>query len=69
MEKPPLFKQFKSVEDALESYDRSVHQNHLAKATQEREEMQRRFPLDAWPSLPLEQYALGQPNSSDTYCR
>ncbi|MBK8905450.1 MAG: EVE domain-containing protein [Anaerolineaceae bacterium] len=31
--------------------------------------MQRRFPLEAWPTMHLEQYALGQPDSTDTYCR
>jgi 5-methylcytosine-specific restriction protein B len=62
-------KQLKTVEDALRGYDRNTQQDYVAKATQERTEMQRRFPLEAWPTMRLEQYALGQPDSSETYCR
>ncbi len=64
-----MSKQFKSIEAALKGYDRSVHQDHVAKAAQERTEMQGRFPMETWPSMSLEQYALGQADSSDTYCR
>jgi 5-methylcytosine-specific restriction protein B len=62
-------KQTNSVEDALKEYDRRTYQDHVAQAAQERAEMHHRFPLAAWPTMTLEQYALGQPDSSETYCR
>jgi 5-methylcytosine-specific restriction protein B len=38
-------------------------------AERERLEIVSRFPLDAWPTLPLERYALGLPESADGFCR
>ena len=32
-----------------------------------RREVQNRFPLSAWPGMPLERYALGQ-DQQDTFC-
>lgn len=64
-----MSKQIKSIEDALKEYDRRTYQDHVAKAAQERTEMLRRFPLEAWPTMTLEQYALGQSDFSETYCR
>ncbi len=38
-------------------------------AERERVEIVTRFPLDAWPTLPLERYSLGLPESADGFCR
>ncbi len=39
------------------------------KASEERQGILNRFPLEAWPQMTLERYALGQPDQEDTYCR
>lgn len=57
------------LEDALKTFDREQASVSLAAAAAQREEIQRRFPLADWPSLPLERYALGQEGQDDNYCR
>ncbi|MCB8924029.1 MAG: EVE domain-containing protein [Ardenticatenaceae bacterium] len=59
--------QFQSAARALASYDRQQDASYVQKAQEEREEMRQRFPLEKWPELTLEQYAIGQPDSSETY--
>lgn len=58
-----------SMTEALASYDRAAVKERVQAAERERKEVTDRFPLEQWPTLPLERYALGQENSEDTFCR
>ncbi len=58
-----------SLEAALASYDRALDKEQVAEGERERKEVTHRFPLEQWPTLPLENYALGQEKSEDTFCR
>jgi len=57
------------IEQAASQFDRNQVSSRRDKAEEERQALVQRFPIEQWPSLPLEQYALGQENSEDTYCR
>jgi 5-methylcytosine-specific restriction protein B len=57
------------IAQALANYDRARDQDFIQGAERERHELLQRFPLDAWPTMPLERYALGQDGSQDTFCR
>ncbi len=59
---------FQSIRDALKGYDRAALQAEVQAAEQQRQEIRSRFPREGWSTLPLEQYALGQPNSTETFC-
>jgi hypothetical protein len=48
-----------SLDAALASYDRASAHEHIALGEQERKEVTDRFPIDQWPAMPLERYALG----------
>jgi len=54
---------------ALAKHDRSSLTAHLADAQQERQQLLTRFPLESWPQMLLERYALGQEDSENTFCR
>lgn len=54
---------------AATKYDRASIKPYLLEAQKEREELLQRFPLDSWPQMPLERYALGQEDSDNTFCR
>ena len=54
-----------SIVESLRSWDRSAAARRTAEAEQLRVQFVERFPLTAWPQLPLEDYALGQ-NVQDT---
>src|SRR5512140_1210115 len=58
-----------SLEEAIRDANRTTLREEAAKAELERLEIVRRFPLDEWPSMPLERYALGLPTSPDGFCR
>jgi 5-methylcytosine-specific restriction protein B len=58
-----------SLQDAIASADRAEISARAAAGERERLEVIRRFPLDGWPSMPLERYALGTANSADSFCR
>jgi hypothetical protein len=49
-----------AIEEAVATYDRAAEKGFAAAAERERKEMLDRFPLDQWPTMPLERYALGQ---------
>jgi hypothetical protein len=51
-----------SLEEAIRGANRATLRVEAAKAELERLEIVRRFPLDEWPSMPLERYALGLPS-------
>jgi 5-methylcytosine-specific restriction enzyme B len=55
--------------DLFAKYNRGADRDRLQDAEQQRSEILRRFPVDAWPMMPLESYALGQTDSEDTFCR
>jgi 5-methylcytosine-specific restriction enzyme B len=55
--------------DALAAFNRSIISQQVQAAERERVEVVRRFPLEEWPQLPLERYALGTPDSIDSFCR
>ena len=57
-----------NLQQALAAYDKEAQRVHIETGEHERQEILKRFPLAAWPDLPLERYALGQEDSSDTYC-
>jgi 5-methylcytosine-specific restriction protein B len=57
------------IAHALATYDRARDRRHVEEAERQRQELLQRFPLDAWPAMPLERYALGQDGSQDTFCR
>jgi 5-methylcytosine-specific restriction enzyme B len=56
-----------SLEEALASWDRAAVRGEIDAAERERQEVLSRFPLDDWPTLPVERYALGVAGH-DTFC-
>ncbi|UCG42540.1 MAG: hypothetical protein JSU73_11840 [candidate division WOR-3 bacterium] len=59
----------KTLKAALADYDRNEARKSVEEGEKQRAEMLRRLPLEEWPNLPLERYAVGQENSADTFCR
>ena len=57
-----------NINEALTNYDRGKHAAHFAAIEQERKEMLRRFPLESWPEMRLEDYAVGQDDSKSNFC-
>ena len=49
-----------SIVESLTAWDRAAAARRAAEAEQLRVQFVERFPLTAWPQLPLEDYALGQ---------
>ncbi len=64
-----MLKKRLSIEEAVASYDRASAAEHIGQGQRELEEVTARFPLDAWPTMPLERYALGQESSDETFCQ
>jgi len=64
MPKEPL-----SLQEALMKCSRESLEPLVARAREERETIQRLFPIDQWPELPVERYALGtdRPQESFSY--
>ncbi|PKO01263.1 MAG: hypothetical protein CVU42_00190 [Chloroflexi bacterium HGW-Chloroflexi-4] len=60
---------FKSIQDAIVLFDRKSIQEHIQAGEKERQEILQRFPIFDWPAMPLEKYALGLPQSADSFCR
>ena len=46
-------------EEAIAAFDRASLRADVEAAERERLEVVTRFPLDSWPDMPLERYALG----------
>src|SRR5688500_3604483 len=57
-----------SINEALTSYNRTSEADAVQSAEQERQEVVARFPIDAWPTMPLERYALGQGDTHESFC-
>ncbi|OBH30751.1 hypothetical protein A5692_18740 [Mycobacterium sp. E342] len=55
--------QHQSIIDALNTWDRQATGKRVAEATALREDFVNRFPKSAWPSMSVEDYALGQGNN------
>ena len=60
--------QLSTIQEALAAYDREAARDEIEAAERERQQILQRFPLQEWPTLPLERYALGQPDTTETYC-
>ncbi|MBB3086557.1 AAA family ATPase [Geodermatophilus sabuli] len=56
-----------SIESALRTWD-PTESGRLGETEQLREDFTRRFHLEAWPTLPIESYALGQQTPGGTVC-
>lgn len=56
-----------SIVEALASWDREAAAARRDQSERLRSEFVARFPINAWPTMSLQQYALGQ-NSQDTVC-
>ena len=50
-----------SIAEALSSWDRDSSMPAVSEADSLRTEFLERFPINDWPDLPLERYALGRP--------
>ena len=57
-----------TLSQAIAQFDRSPTSSAAAGYRAQRAEILKRFPLDQWPEMRLEDYALGQPGVEDTYC-
>ena len=57
-----------SIREALQSWDREAVAERVVAASGLRTEFVNRFPLDGWPQMPLESYALGQTIDGGTVC-
>ncbi|MFD4402352.1 AAA family ATPase [Nocardia sp. NPDC058499] len=58
------------IQAAVAEFDRSAYSERLATGEGQRQQIVEHFPLDEWPSMPLERYALGVGQGSEmTYCR
>ncbi|NVI86439.1 McrB family protein [Actinomadura sp. BRA 177] len=58
----------KPLSKALAEFDRAARADQIAEADAEIAQVVRDFPLDAWPTMPLERYALGTDVYQDSFC-
>ena len=58
-----------TLTETIARFDRSEKNEAAAGYREQRAEMLNRFPRDVWPQMRLEDYALGQSDAEDTYCR
>jgi len=56
------------LEDAVRAFDRGSVAAAVAEADRHAAEIRTSFPLSDWPSLPVERYALGLPDSKASFC-
>ena len=57
-----------SLQQAIEKYKEINDDDFVSIAAVERAKLLDRFPLDAWPSMSLERYALGHEGFKDSFC-
>lgn len=57
-----------TLSEALKTYDRAAHRDIAQSADAIRAEIVARFPLDEWPTMPLERYALGGQDKRESFC-
>ena len=65
----PLITVSGSLKDAISKYDRGSDRDKIDRAEAQRAEALQHFPLDHWPDMTLEEYALGQDEHEDNFCR
>jgi 5-methylcytosine-specific restriction enzyme B len=58
-----------TLQQALSTFDRAAAATDMATAEKRRADFLARFPESAWTTMPLERYALGQGDSSETFSR
>lgn len=58
-----------TIQQAVSTFDRAAAAAFDKASDDIRKTILSKFPKDAWSSMPLERYALGQSDSADTYCR
>jgi hypothetical protein len=56
------------IAQALESYDRGAQQAEIESAAAERAKTLELFPKAGWAEMPLDRYALGQPENTENLC-
>jgi 5-methylcytosine-specific restriction enzyme B len=57
------------IDRIVETLDRALYADDVTRAEQQRQEILTRFPRSEWPEMPLERYAIGQQDSSQTLGR
>lgn len=57
------------IEEAIAAFDREAHAGAMQRHSEQRAALIERFPIERWPEMRIEEYALGQENSEETYCR
>jgi 5-methylcytosine-specific restriction enzyme B len=57
------------IHHIVEGFNRASHAADVERAEEQRQEILERFPRSAWPEMPLERYAIGQEDSSETFGR
>jgi len=57
------------IQEAIKAYPKESDSDFVKAAEEERKAILQRFPLEAWQDMPLENYAVGQEKSDDTFCR
>ncbi len=58
-----------SFREAIAQYDRTSDADKVKEADLQRSQVLKRFPIARWPEMTLEEYALGQEDTEDTFCR
>src|SRR4051812_39997390 len=58
-----------SLDEALRTFNRAAAREYAAEGERQRAALLRIFPRGSWPTMALEQYALGQRDSENTFCR
>ncbi|HSU85484.1 MAG TPA: hypothetical protein VLI42_02005, partial [Chthoniobacterales bacterium] len=58
-----------SLHNAIKTFDLQAVAGQVREGHREREEVLKRFPRESWATLPLERFALGQPDSEETFSR
>src|SRR3954454_4360482 len=56
------------LDDALRQFDRSSTTQRVAAAMERAEQIRSDFPLDGWPQMALERYALGHSGYKSSFC-
>ena len=64
-----MIKRDLNLSEAIAQFDRSPQSLAAEGYRSQRAEILTRFPLDQWPQMSLDDYALGNPAMKDTYCR
>src|SRR3954451_21309090 len=57
------------IAEALADYDPNANQAAILKAEEQRSELVDRFSKEGWSTMTLDQYALGQPDHQENFCR